>query len=169
MYVGNDLGFYGGLESMWGFGETQPLIVDPKQYIPQKYDIMNADQASLYLKHPAGRKPPKKKAKKGSVYWTASGPQYSRKKIKGGKKAEKVLAPKIKFRPNIEIVRDLPKIEVTPIPGQQTPPKASPKAKPTPKAKPKILEGFSEFKKGGLLPLLVLGLLIVGLVSYNKF
>ena len=165
MYVGNDLGFYGGLEGMWGFGDTQPLIVDPKQYIPRKYDILNADQASLYLKRPAdSRQPPKTKAKKGGVYWTGSGPQYSRKKIKAGKKAEKVPAPKIKFRPNVEIVRDLPKIELSPIPEQKAPPKVPPKAKPTPKE----MGGFSESKKGGLLPLLVLGLLIIGLVSYNK-
>lgn len=173
MYVGNNLGFYGGLEGVWGFGDTQPLIVDPKQYIPRKYDILNADQASLYLKRPAdSRQPPKTKAKKGGVYWTGSGPQYSIKKIKAGKKAEKVPAPKIKFRPNVEIVRDLPKLDLTPIVEQKAPPKVPPKASPKllPKAKSVLKEmaGFSDSKKGGYLPLLVLGLLIIGLVSYNK-
>lgn len=176
MYVGSNLGHYGGLGGMWGASNAQPSIVDPKHFIPQKYDILNADQASLYLKRPADRKPPKKKAKnakEGGVYWTSGGPQYSRKKIKQGRKAEKVPAPKTKFRANVEVVRDLPKLKLAPIPGvmmpkAKLPPKASPKAKSKAKSKakpaPKEMSGFSASKKGGLLPILVLGLLILGLV-----
>jgi len=169
MYVGNTLGSYGGLSDAWGFGDTKPSIVDPKQYIPQKHDILNADQASLYLKRPGDRKPPATKNTKGGVYWTNTGPQFSNKKIKIGKKAEKVPAPKIKFRPNVEVVRDLPKLDLAPVPGQ-TPPKEAPKTKAKAKAaaKTKPLAGFADAKKGSILPLLILGLVIMGLVRYNK-
>ena len=166
MYVGNDLGSYGGLAGLW----QQPVIVNPEQYIPQKHVSYNADQAAAFLQRPRKslRKALKKAAKKkGGVYWTNRGPEYSITELKKGRKAEKVPAPKPKFRPDIEVVRDLPKLAFPPLPGQEIPAKA--KAIPKPKPAPsKTMEGFSEAMKGGILPLLFLGLVFIGLVGYNK-
>jgi len=156
MYVNNDAGYYGGLEEVWGGDNGDKPIVDPRTYIPKKTDIINADQASLYLQKPSERKLSKiQKQKEGGVYWTDRGPTYATKKIKTGKKAEKVPAPKIKFRPDVKVLRDLPKLSLPPI---QKPPLP----------KPKTMQGFANVGENKLPLLVVLSLLIVGLVLYNR-
>ena len=175
MYVGNDNGFYGGLEGTWGFGveSAKPLYAKPEDFIPKKHEILNGDQASLYLKKPKMRKAALEKKmqqqRKAGVYWTSSGPTYTTSKlmkvIKTGKQSEKVPPPKVKFRPDVYVVRDLPKVKLPPVPGVQAAAKTPPKNKiPLTKS----MEGLADTSARNILPALVLGLVLISILRYNK-
>lgn len=112
MYTTNNLGLYGGLGKSWG---AQPVITNPEDFIPKKGKKITYHQASLWATGKPGLKTPKEKVPKGDVYWTKGGPQYSKKKVKGGgllKTVPKVVKKKQK---DIAVVRDLPKVSLPPL------------------------------------------------------
>jgi len=101
------LGDFGNLEQ----------VQDPQDFIPQKTDVVGWRAARAFLKRPIGSAPRVKPVAKtkGVVYWTSSGPKFSKDPVKGGAQAENVSAPEIIMKPRVSIVRDKPQIELPPI------------------------------------------------------
>lgn len=190
MYIRNNLGSFGGLNSFWGgegdakevvkeVEEEKDRLVDPKTYIPKKSVHMGADAASQYLKSLNETRQNTRANVKGGVYWASTGPTFSEKSIKGASQAELVPKPQIKFNPNIKIVRDLPKVDLPPVEDTLPKPEAAVSASNVPGAPvaippsllpsaPTGVSGFGETFKKSTIILFVLGLIIVGILSYNS-
>lgn len=85
---------------------------------------------------------------KDKIYWTESGPLVSDKLVSGGKQSKKLPMPKIDTSLKVSVVRDLPKVKLSPI--ESTVP-----------ASTSTLQGIENSKKFIIPLLVVLGLIIV--------
>jgi hypothetical protein len=182
MYEFGDLKNYDGLGRVWGFSgaKFKEKLVNPEDYIPKKRKKLEPDEALAFVRREEAQKKSSRKKTEGGVYWTGSGPEFSRRELKGAKKAEKVPMPKKVFRPKVKIVRDLPKVKLPPVqksPSSTPPlpklpslpeklPAGSPAAKPPPE---KTIKGFGEGSRESYVAWIVLGVIVLSALGYNLF
>lgn len=167
MYVAGSLNSYDGLGNYFGAqkksGAAKSLkklkkgtvYENPEEWIPKKHAILNADEASLYLKSPPdyrGIAPkPGRKVLRGQFYWTPTGPLYNIGPVPGAKTASTLPPPKQVLKAPVEEVRDLPRLNLPPT--------------PTPKVQ---MEGYGDgVAPRWVAPLVVLGLLFIVFAGYN--
>lgn len=163
-------GGYGGLGRMWFAG------ADPTKVIPRKPKGLDSNQviwgspALKWVKiltqenEEAIEKLGEKRASYKKVWWAPSGPRYGVKPTKGTK-SEYVPKPDKKYKAAVQIVRDMPRLDLDPIPMPKA--AAAGAAKAVAKLEEETAAGFGEFSITNNLPYIVLGLLLARLL-YNK-
>lgn len=162
-------GGYGGLGKMWFAGvDPAKVIKNPKQIrdseavwgspaIRYVEEITNVDKQ-------AAKQLAKKRATPKKLWWSPRGPYYGFRPRKATR-SEPVPKPEKKFVPAVQIVRDMPRLDLDPI--TMPPGAAQAASQAIAKLEAETASGFGDTSLTSKLPYIVLGLLLIRFL-YNK-